>query len=340
MDVAHLLASHGPESPSGVNLEYEQIFIEMQIAALPEEERQAGDRILPAEDPDFRDLARKAEAVLGQSHDLRAAVLLGWARLQLDGLAGLAEATSYIRGCLTEHWDSCHPQLDAEDDGDPTMRVNAVQALADDDTLLRTLRVTPLTHSRAFGKFNLADIRRSEAGDPAEDDDTAPDPNAVSAAFCDTDEAAIAALLAAVAAALADVAAIDACFDDHTPGQGPDLAALTRILRQIEHQVSEHTGVPVAESAAESDAVEAVGAPMAGLGPETAAASGDIASPQDVTQQLDRIIDYYQSREPSSPVPILLARAKRLVNADFMTIMQDMAPSGLDSVRMIGGVEE
>ena len=55
---------------------------------------------------------------------------------------------------------------------------------------------------------------------------------------------------------------------------------------------------------------------------------------------LDRIMQYYERQEPSSPVPILLARAKRLVNADFMTIMRDLAPSGLDNVNMVGGLQD
>ena len=49
---------------------------------------------------------------------------------------------------------------------------------------------------------------------------------------------------------------------------------------------------------------------------------------------------YYKSHEPSSPIPLLLERAKRLVNADFLTIMQDMAPQGIDNVHLIGGIED
>ena len=51
-------------------------------------------------------------------------------------------------------------------------------------------------------------------------------------------------------------------------------------------------------------------------------------------------MEYFKRHEPSSPVPIILERAKRLVGADFMTIMKDMAPGGLDSVMMIGGISE
>jgi len=59
-----------------------------------------------------------------------------------------------------------------------------------------------------------------------------------------------------------------------------------------------------------------------------------------VRKALDRIIEYYAKHEPSSPLPILLHRARRLVGADFMTIIQDIAPGGLDNVRLIGGIED
>jgi type VI secretion system protein ImpA len=38
-------------------------------------------------------------------------------------------------------------------------------------------------------------------------------------------------------------------------------------------------------------------------------------------------------------VPIILERAKRLVGADFLTIMKDLAPDGLVSVMNIGGIK-
>jgi type VI secretion system protein ImpA len=37
---------------------------------------------------------------------------------------------------------------------------------------------------------------------------------------------------------------------------------------------------------------------------------------------------------------MILARAKRLVGADFMTIVADMAPGGKDTVKMISGTED
>jgi len=54
-------------------------------------------------------------------------------------------------------------------------------------------------------------------------------------------------------------------------------------------------------------------------------------------ETLDRLCEYYQRNERSSPVPLLLKRARRLVNMDFMDILEDLAPAGLDQARMIQG---
>ena len=56
-------------------------------------------------------------------------------------------------------------------------------------------------------------------------------------------------------------------------------------------------------------------------------------------KQAIKIIEYYKKNEPSSPVPVLLRRAKALVGADFMTIIKDMAPNGVENVEVVGGAQ-
>ncbi|MES9848480.1 MAG: hypothetical protein ABW145_08845, partial [Candidatus Thiodiazotropha sp.] len=57
--------------------------------------------------------------------------------------------------------------------------------------------------------------------------------------------------------------------------------------------------------------------------------SGAINSRDDVISALERINQYYRKNEPSSPIPLLLDRAKRLVKMDFYEIVQDLAPNGM-----------
>ncbi len=340
MDLESLLKAHSDELPSGENLEYDPDFTEMELAAQPGEERQAGDQILAAEDPDYRDVAEKALVIMGRSHDLRAGIFYADAVLRTQGLPGFAEATAYVRGCLENFWDSCHPELDEEDDNDPTMRVNSVQNLTDATTILRGLRRAPLTDSRSFGKLSLRDIEIAEgaASAPA-DAENIPDSAAISAAFQDSDDDFLAAQLAAAQAAADNVAAIDRIFDEKTPGMGPDLAPLIKILGQITKRLSDATGgaaQPAGDGADQAAGADEAPAAAAGGGGFV----GGINSPADVSNALDRIIAYYHRAEPSSPVPLLLERAKRLVGADFMSIMMDMAPAGIQNVNLIGGIED
>lgn len=342
MDVEALLQSYGEDTPSGEDLEYDPQFADLEIAAQFGEERQVGDSIIAAEEPDYKDVSAKALAVLERSHDLRAAIYLAEARLRLGGLPDFADATTYIRRCLEEYWDSCHPQLDAEDDDDPTMRVNAVLALADKDRVLRGLRRAPLTASRTFGAFSLRDIAVAE-GDitPGADMDNAPDAGTVSAAFQDSDNEVLRGLSEAARTALQDVEAISAKFDTETPGQGPDLDPLLSTLRQIVSRLSGVLGETQTEAGVKTADEEGEAAPGAAPAPAAVMAGGGaINSPNDVRNAIDRIIAYYERSEPSSPVPLLLLRAKKMVGADFLAIVKDMAPGGIDNVHLIGGIEE
>ena len=54
-------------------------------------------------------------------------------------------------------------------------------------------------------------------------------------------------------------------------------------------------------------------------------------------RRLDELCDYYTRTEPSSPVPLLLRRAQRLVGMDFMDLLKDLAPGGISELRTISG---
>jgi type VI secretion system protein ImpA len=62
---------------------------------------------------------------------------------------------------------------------------------------------------------------------------------------------------------------------------------------------------------------------------------------QDVIRMLDQICAYYQQNEPGSPVPLLLKRARQLVEKNFLEIVQDLAPKSAAEVKtLISGAAE
>jgi type VI secretion system protein ImpA len=68
--------------------------------------------------------------------------------------------------------------------------------------------------------------------------------------------------------------------------------------------------------------------------------AGEIRSRAEVIRALEALCGYYDRHEPSSPVPMLLRRAQRLVHMSFMDIMKDLAPDAMSDIEKIRGPEE
>jgi len=66
---------------------------------------------------------------------------------------------------------------------------------------------------------------------------------------------------------------------------------------------------------------------------------GAVSSREDVVRLLDRMCDYFERHEPSSPIPLLLKRCKRLVSANFLDIVRDVAPDAVSQVENLRGRE-
>ena len=253
---------------------------------------------------------------------------------------------NYIHRLLQDYWDHVHPQLDEDDDNDPTMRVNAIAGLADSDTVLKAVRRAALTDSRGFGKLSLRHIEVANGLISTPDDmDDPPDAAQVSAAFQDTDAETRKEILDAVSRSVELTDSIATTFEDKVgAGYGPDLSPLSDALKKIQAAVAPYAegGGDVAADGAEGadgGAVAMGGGAAAGPGP-SGGAIGGINNPNDVKNAIDRICDYYARVEPSSPVPLLLKRARRLVSADFLTIMKDIATDGVGQVNTLGGIVE
>ena len=93
-----------------------------------------------------------------------------------------------------------------------------------------------------------------------------------------------------------------------------------------------------ATSGASDDAADGTPAAAAAAQPRQSL-SGTINSQQDVLRAFDKICDYYERQEPSSPVPILIKRARRLVGKSFVDIIRDMTPDSMSNVDLIAGTQ-
>jgi len=88
------------------------------------------------------------------------------------------------------------------------------------------------------------------------------------------------------------------------------------------------------------DAAADVASAQDGSGAAAPGAIGGLRTRDDAIQLLDRICEFLERTEPSHPAPLLLKRARRLLNMSFLEIIQDIAPDGLNQTRNIAGLDK
>lgn len=340
LNIEAFLTDVSADAPCGEDLQYDNAFIALEQKAKGTPEQQIGDRIEPAQPPNWKEVRQDALELLERTRDLQVILYLIQALIHTDGPTGLRDGLSLLEGVVSKFWPHLYPLLDPDDDNDPTQRVNILMGLCDFETIMRPVALAPLVESRALGRFSLRDVQIATGKLPPPGDGSAvPDLATIKAAFMDAEPDALESTRQAVASSLDSLRAIEAFVTDQVGvGAAPNFAPLRDLLKEVQQVFAEYAeaigdGVaqPVADSESESASV-AVAKPGAGR-------PGEIASRQDVIKTLDLICDYYARCEPSSPIPLLLKRAKRLVFMDFIEIIKDLAPDGLSQVEFIRGQE-
>ncbi|HKU40289.1 MAG TPA: type VI secretion system protein TssA [Polyangiales bacterium] len=355
-----LLAGVTPDAPAGDDLSYDPAFMELERIS----QGAPQDRIVgpdgPAEGPDWRAVQKQALALLARTKDLRVAILLTKALLHTGGFAGFREGTALVRELMTRYWDTLHPQMLEEDDFSPIMRGNALRDLCDRVAVINPLRMLPLVRLAALGSFSYRDVAIARGEIPAINGVPAPDLAKIDAAFenCPLEE--LQSVTAAVVGAADDISAVlDFMAEKVGAAQGVSLDDVLGLLRTIGHLLTERLARRTVadsndggngmnhESADASEPGQLSSVPSAHDVSASAAAAkgrafvaGEIHSRNDVMRALDALCGYYERHEPSSPVPILLRRAQRLVPMSFVDIMRDLAPSAMSDIEKIRGPEE
>jgi type VI secretion system protein ImpA len=340
MNLSAMLSPIDDAMPAGPNLEYDPAFTELERLATPMAERAMGDSLKAAQEPDWDKVTVAAEALFGRTKDLRVAMHLGTAWTRRQGLEGWVATLEFVRALLEQYWEVVHPQLDADDDHDPTARVNALMPLADAQSLLGNFRVAPFVHSPRMGRYSLRDLRVAtgalQAG-AAGDDASAPTLIDIEACCMDCADSQLPETASLLSLALEHALAIDALLTERLGVAAPDLHALSVDIGELKKFVDAQCirRFPQSVHADAAQASEAEGAVATGT--VTRVDDRQISGHDDVIRRLDDICEYYARHEPSSPLPVLLQRARRLVGKSFAEVLRDIAPNGMQDLQMLAG---
>jgi len=344
IDVEGLLSEISPENPCGEDLSYDNSFLAIEGML----RSQSAGGIVPGveegtTEPNWREIRDKSLDLLRRSKDLRVAIYLALAELKLEGIAGLRDGLTLVHGMLDRFWEHLYPKLDPEDDFDPLERINILQSLSpvtvseqDPIKFKQRLAEVPLCNSAQMGKFSLRDVQIAKGEIPLPADGMAgvPDMSVIDAAFQDTATEGLLATSQAAEQAVEHMANITAVFSENaSQGQTPDFGNLLSVLGSIQKCVLGYLAKRGYGQAVEQAAPATGGEPQT----EGVSISGEIRSPQEALLAIEKVCQYFDRHEPSSPVPLILRRAQRLVSKNFLEVIQDVCPDALSQIQMLGG---
>ncbi len=328
-----LLEPISADAPSGVDLSYDivQNDLAVMIQGTPDNQFEENS----AKEPAWPPIRKMAEEALKKSKDLQIAVYWTVAMSQVSGMVGAARAMEVVAGMTRQYWDTVYPQLDP-DDKDPTQRVNIISQLTvepggygDPIKFIDRLNTCTIFAVPGLGPVSIASITKEGGLGAAKVPELAANANPEE----------MLAGITALRGVLNSVHALDDYLVDtvgrgNAPSFDPLIKALDKGVRLFEG-----IGAPADTAPGEETAADASPLSAGGVGAKKSAISGEIQSADDVRKMIQKICDYYAANEPSSPVPILLQRANKLIGMDFAALLENLTPSGKSVLNPLIGPE-
>lgn len=326
---------------------------------------------------DWATVLQKAEELQSRGRDLRLLVIVTRALANEERLAGLAQGLNLIAKTFDQYWDTMHPALRtaATPREAALRRINALLDLQNgQDGLLANLRQTVFFSPRAIGPISGRDLEQAaldervilqEAASGLGTGERAALTSAHNqmlnrvrtgcAAQADQDADAIMTLLSDARAAISALEAVDAALNVRIDGNGAAVPELKKFLQRLLTTLEWNTSANAVANGAAKPAAQPsqpTSTPTRnGHGAETMASVANLAetsiglperlnSRDEVVKCLDLVVAFYDRTEPSSPIPHLARRVRRMVHMDFVELMEDLAPSGLKEFRLLAGVPD
>lgn len=326
---ARLVEPIDGEHPCGVDLE------DTPLLASFDAYRVFGQMTAPPVDVDWREIRDKALEGLEQSRDLRLLANLAAAALRTDGLQRFCDLMYVAARWFDDHPDHVYPRVDE----DAILRKNALNSLSDRMAIVDAVRRQPFVMHPQLGAYALRHFEIASGKIAAAEADGEPPNEAhLNATLEGADFEKLAAMEASVGAAVDGLRRVESAMrnahgSDGTPEFEPLLGPLVQIHKLLAGQLATRAAnaAPVAGEE-----------PGAGGEPGVAAVIGvgSIRSRDDAVRALDAVAEFFRKNEPSSPLPMLVERAKRLIGKDFLELLSDLAPDGVDQAKHVGGVRD
>ncbi len=379
IDLALWLNPLDGANPSGEDLRNDPAFHELErLTETQKKVEYEGNNKSEVDVPiDWDAVLAKAEELRTHGRDLRLLVIVTRALTHESGLAGLGQGLTLIAQSFDQHWDTMHPSLRSGPAPREAAlrRINALIDLQNSqDGLLRDLRGMVFLAPRTIGPIKGSDLEQGGLDEHVLLQEAKPGlSTAEKAALVSThnqlvnrirtgckaqiDQAGevMTSLISDARAAIAALDAVEKALNARIEGSGSTIPELKKFLARLLTTLERNSSAgAVANGAAKTTSQPAQPASTParnGHGAETMASVASaveastglpdrINSRDEVVKCLDLVVAFYDRTEPSSPIPHLARRVRRMVHMDFVELMEDLAPSGLKEFRLLAGVPD
>lgn len=328
----------------GVDIEYTPAFTSFLTLATGREERQIGENIIPAQEPDWNTVFKTGCKLLEESRDLRVLAIVSRAAIHQYGIPGLAQSLSLTVRWLEGHWEDVHPRLYIDDDYDPLFRSNAIASLSDSQGLVRSLRQTAFIET-PIGAITVSQAERLLNGKPVGDEQSIVTSTEQLTRILVEEQSRNRENLEALSVIHEAIDSISSVFKQHLDSEyWPDLETLTDITMKLHRFVTTNlqdgTAQPVetsAETLQHQDAEQPLSSQQPLSRPASIGLPASLTSRAEAFKALSIARKYFEDHEPSHPAPLLIKRVERLADMDFFSIVKDLTPEGLQQLQLLTG---
>jgi type VI secretion system protein ImpA len=326
---AWLQALEGDDSgPCGADLEYDSEVQDLEKAAAGKAETQFSQ----AEPPQWPLVRETAESVMQRTRDLRIAMHWCRASVNLEGFAALPQVLCLLQGLCDGFWEHLHPLPDP-DDGDTFARVGALSGLDKLEGLLGDVRQSLLVNDRRLGGLRVRDVEIALERLAPRADEEVRSQGQIQGALQDLPEAAE-ALRRQTTEGLFWLKRLQSVMNDRLGvTEGVDLKALRGMLTAVQ------AVLPAVAEVVEDVAVDGDGEPGAPAPRRGGGGVSSVDTRAEAIRAIELVCAYLERSEPTNPAQLLLRRAAKLIDKNFLQLMRELAPEAVAEVARIMGVD-
>jgi type VI secretion system protein ImpA len=328
IDVEALLQPIPGDAPAGPDLSYDREFTRF-AAGLDE----LGSKAVRYNDPTAAPGVEKAVALLGRSKDLWVASHGFCYAACVGDFASAAGLFAVMAGIAERFWETCYPSL--LEGSDPTdARQQASQQIAHFGRSLRYLENAYLPPLAEKARLSFKQVMGAAPAEATAADIMAEMPEAIRRTIDDTSTESWVEFDRQLGEIIESAEKLGKAFTAHGASREPDLKGLSDLIRRMKLLSGAVVGIkdPSRAPAAEPGSVTAATPQTA---PSMGSAPGPGRSREQALAYLDAARAYFQAAEPSSPIPLMIDRIKKVAGMDFMQIVQSLAPAGIDEITRI-----